>query len=70
MAPIDLQNKKNIELVRDDSCMAEAKPESWKNDLGSAVLPPGKWLLVIDDKNFASFEVKQSETRQSFDIKF
>ena len=69
VAPIDLQNKKIIELVRDDSCMTEPKPESWKNDLGLAVLPPGKWLLVVDDKNFTTFEVKPVETKQSFDLK-
>jgi hypothetical protein len=69
VVPVDLQNKDVIDLIRDDSCMTEAKPESWKKDSGQASLPPGKWLLVVDNSDFSSFEVKDSDGKQSFNLK-
>jgi len=64
--PIKITGSQEFDLTRDDACMTTTKPDNWSENL---VLPPGKWLFVVDENNFFSFEIKPDDTSKSVEIK-
>lgn len=65
--PVKAEGVADIILKRDDRCYIPTQPEKWQSDDKLNVLPPGKWLLVLDDETSYSFEIKNDA--ESFNIK-
>ena len=59
----------NFILERDDGCFVDVKPDSWYTYEKKNVLPPGKWLLIIDGKSLVyNFEIKPDDKQVIADL--
>jgi hypothetical protein len=65
--PVKIEKTATMTLSRDDVCYTATPPQAWQNDDKALALPPGKWLLVLEDGTSFAFEVKNDA--ESFDIK-
>jgi hypothetical protein len=69
VAQIKFNADGNFTLQRDDDCFIDVKPDSWYTDEKKDVLPPGKWLMVIDGKNLVfNFEIQPDDKQVILDF--
>lgn len=68
--PTTVKEDGTVKLERDDSCIKENLPPSWKTDSGSGALSPYYYLGVIKTENskFVSFPIKVTKDKLNYEI--